>query len=89
MTLTSSPTNYSQYNKETNGYTQDTIFSITPMYSSAIEESYLVAYRIINRKRYNISMMIDSLHKLENKITLITLFNDDDFILFSDTPKES
>ena len=88
MIFTSQPQNYSQYNKETNGYTQDTIFSLTPMYSSELEESFLTAYRIINRKRYNISLVIDSLHKLENKITLLTLFNDDDFMLFSDQTKE-
>lgn len=85
ITIISRPQDYPHYNCETNGYTQQTIFSLTPIYSSAEKQFYLVAYRIINRKRFNISKFIDDLISLDNKINLITVLNDEDFILFSDS----
>jgi len=87
ITLTSNPKDYEQFNIETNGFTQNTIFSISPLYSQ--DSNYLVSYRVINRKRYNISLEIKDIIALYNKINLITCFNDDDFILFADSPKDS
>lgn len=86
ITITTNPKDYEQFNIETNGFTQNTTFSISPIYTQ--DTHYLIAYRVINRKRHNISLEIKDIIALYNKINLITCFNDDDFLLFADSPKE-
>ena len=82
MIFTSNPYDYEQFNKETNGYTQSTAFKVEPVYSN--NSFNIESYRIINRKKVTISKEINNLTELHSKIILITLFNDDDFLFFSD-----
>lgn len=82
MIFTSNPYDYEQFNKETNGYTQSTAFKVEPIYSN--NSFNIESYRIINRKKVTISKEINNLSELHSKVILITLFNDDDFLFFSD-----
>ena len=84
------PHNYDDFNIETAGHTSNTIFSISEKKVMAFDvvlrtEVSLNAYRILNRKKISMKIILKdtSIYTLENKVKLITLFSDDDFILFS------
>ena len=53
-TFKTNPKDFPQYNIETNGQTSDTIFSLQPIYSSDNTGFFLVTYKILEQKKYNI-----------------------------------
>lgn len=84
------PLNYDEFNVETSAHTSNSIISISEKKVMAFDvllrtEYKLTALRVLNRKKYTLDIILKdiSILTLDKKTKLVTLFSDDDFIVFS------